>query len=80
MKVYAVEVQRDGHTVKAPGVSETTVRKEQFLFAAENIARVWEAIDFIRTDPEATLTGVWEQYPAIQILASAAQAPSPEEK
>jgi hypothetical protein len=68
MKVYAVQVQRDGHTVKAPGVSETVIRKEEFLFAADNINRVWEAIDFIRNDPEAHLIGVWEQHPAIQVL------------
>lgn len=57
--------------MKAPGVSETVIRKEEFLFAAEDIGQVWEAIDFIRNDPEAHLIGVWEQYPAIQVLNAA---------
>lgn len=68
MKVFAVQVERDGKTVKAPGVSETVIRKEEFLFAAKTLGEVWEAIEFIRNDPEAHLIGVWEQYPSIQVL------------
>lgn len=68
MKVYVVRVERDGLTIKAPGISETQIKREDFLFAAGSIGEVWEAIDFLRTDPEAHLIGVWEQHPAIQVL------------
>lgn len=70
MRVYVVRVERDGKTIAAPGVSETELKREDFLFAAETIGQVWEAIDFLRSDPEAHLIGVWEQHPAIQILGS----------
>lgn len=82
MKVYCVEVQRDGKTIKAPGISETEIKREQFLFAAESIAEVWAAIDFLRSDEEAELIGVWQQHPAIQVLSShdAAYGESTKEK
>lgn len=70
MKVYVVRVERDGKTIKAPGVSETEIKREDFMFAASSISEVWDAIDFLRTDPEAHLIGVWEQHPAIQVLGS----------
>jgi hypothetical protein len=71
MKVYVVRVERDGRTVKAPGVSETEIKREDFLYAADSINRVWDAIEAIRMDPEAHLIGVWEQHPSIQVLNEA---------
>ena len=68
MKVFVVRVQRDGRTVKAPGVSETEIKREDFLYAAENINEVWGVIEYIRMDPEAHLIGLWEQHPAIEVL------------
>lgn len=70
LKVYCVEVERPGKTIKAPGISETEMKREQFLFAADSIAEVWAAIDFLRTDEEAELIGVWRQHPAIQVLSA----------
>ena len=69
MKVFVVRVQRDGLTVKAPGVSETAIKQEDYFYAAESFADVWDVIEPIRMDPEAHLIGVWEQHPMIQVLA-----------
>ena len=68
MRVYNVRVERDGKTIKAPGVSETEIKVEDHLFAARSISEVWDAIEAIRMDPEAHLIGVWEQHPSIQVL------------
>ncbi len=68
MKVYAVIVERDGHTVKAPGVSETEIKREQHLFAAANIEQVWAAVEALRMDPEANFIGIYEKEPSIQVL------------
>ena len=70
MRVYVVRVERDGKTVKAPGISETEIKREDHLFAASDITEVWAAIEAIRMDPEAHLIGVWEQHPSIQVLSS----------
>lgn len=69
MKVFVVIVERDGRTIKEPGITETEIRREEYLFAASDIAQVWDTIDTIRNDPEAHLIGVYEKYPAIQVLA-----------
>ena len=69
MRVYVVRVQRDGHTVKAPGVSETEIKQEDFLYAAASLNDVWDAIEAVRMDPEAHIIGLWEQSPEIQILS-----------
>lgn len=69
MKVFLVRVQREGRTVKAPGISETELKNEDWLYAADSINDVWDVIEPLRMDPEAHVIGLWEQHPMIQVLS-----------
>ena len=60
--------ERDGKTVKAPGVSETVRRREELRYAADGIDQVWTAIEWLRIDPECDLMAVYEEHPAITVL------------
>lgn len=68
MRIYRVVTQRDGNTVKAPGVSETEIKQIDRRYAAEDMGQVWDAIFQIRNDPEETLIAVIEEHPSITII------------
>lgn len=70
MKVFRVVTQRDGNTVKAPGVSETEIRQINRLYGADTMQQVWDEIESIRNDPEEDLIAIVEEHPAIQIVTS----------
>jgi hypothetical protein len=44
VKVFEVEIHCDGLTVKAPGVSETEVKKQLLYFASDSIDAVWQHV------------------------------------
>jgi len=68
MKVFRVVVERDGETTKEPGKVSTELVREEFRYAAETMSEVWDAIDWLRNDPERTLLAVIEEAPAITVL------------
>lgn len=68
MKVFRVVTERDGYTVKAPGVSETEVRQVDRRYAAKTIEEVWNKIEAIRNDPEEKLIAIIEEHPAISVI------------
>ena len=68
MKIFVVIVDSDGPTLKAPGVSETEVKRMSYYYAAESIQRVWDAVEEMRNDPERTVIAVYEERPSVTIL------------
>jgi hypothetical protein len=68
MKIFRVVTQRDGNTVKAPGISETELKQVDRRYAADTMQRVWDEIEAIRNDPEEDLIAIIEEHPAITVL------------
>lgn len=68
MKVYRVVTERDGETKKEPGKTSTELIQETHRYAAETMQEVWDAIDWLRNDPERVLLAVIEEAPAITVL------------
>ena len=70
MKVFRVVIERDGKTIKAPGITETEIKREEFRYAANTIQEVWTQIGFRLEDPECTVIALHEEHPAIHVLAA----------
>lgn len=68
MNLYVVEWEEDGKTVKAPGVAETEIKQCNRYFAAENWETVWEAVEYIRSDPERRLKRVGEVLESVTVI------------
>ena len=68
MKMYRVVREVEGRTIKEPGITETALRQESIYYAAQSMQQVWDAIDWIRNDPEAKLVAIIEDAPAINVL------------
>ena len=68
MKVFRVVTERDGLTTKEPGKTATELIREEFRYAAETMQQVWEAIDWLRNDPNRTLLAIVEDAPAITVI------------
>lgn len=68
MRVYRVVTDRDGATTKEPGKTSTEIIREEHRYAATSMQQVWDAIDWLRNDPERTLIAVIEEHPAIMVL------------
>ena len=73
MKVYRVVTERDGEITKEPGKTSMELLREEHRFAAETMKEVWDAIDWLRNDPERTLLAVIEEAPAITVLVPNAE-------
>ena len=69
MKVFRVVTEYDGKSIKDSGVTRTELIREQILFASETMTNVWEAIEWMRLDPERTIVEISEAAPAITILS-----------
>jgi len=72
MKVYEVTFEVPGKTIKAPGISETELKREQTYYAADSVVEVWEAIQHLLNDPERSFLGIVERLPAITVLSAPA--------
>ena len=68
LKVFEVVYETDGLTVKAPGVSETEVKKCSILYAASSITDVVSEIKWLLDDPTKTVVGISEVCPSIVVL------------
>lgn len=68
MQVYRVLAERDGKTTKESGESRTELVREEFRYAAETIQEVWDAIGWLRDDPEYTVLALIEEAPTITVL------------
>ena len=71
MKLFRVVTERDGATTKEPGRSSTEIVREEFMFAAASIEVVWQAIDWIRDDPERSLMAIVEDVSMVTVLQEA---------
>ena len=70
MKIFRVVTQRDGKTIKEPGIVETEIKQIDRRYAAETIQQVWDEIEHIRTDEDETLIAIIEEHPAISIIVA----------
>jgi hypothetical protein len=70
MKLYHVTYERDGFTVKAPGVSETEIKKESLYYVADSFDAVFEATKDLRDDPERRLFSIGEALPMVTVLTA----------
>ena len=70
MKIFRVVTQRDGKTIKEPGIVETEIKQIDRRYAAETMQQVWEEIEYIRNDDEETLIAIIEEHSAISIIAA----------
>ena len=68
MKVFRVTTERDGETTKAPGKVSTEIVREEYLYAAEDIQRVWVEVEYLRNSMGHELISVSEVAPAITVL------------
>ena len=68
MKIFRVVTQRDGKTIKEPGIVETEIKQIDRRYAAQTMQQVWEEIEYIRNDYEETLIAIIEEHPAISII------------
>lgn len=69
MKVFRVVTERDGRVMRAPGLSETEVKREEWRYAAEDIRDVWKIIQPFFDDPDCLVIAVHEESPAITIIS-----------
>ena len=70
MKVFNVVTERDGDTTKAPGKTTTEIVREEFLYAAETIDRVWAEAQFMRDNLGHEIVSIAEVAPAIVVLSN----------
>lgn len=68
MKLFRVCTEYDGKSIKDSGTTRTELLREEILYAAETMTDVWEAIEWMRLDPERTLIALVEEAPAITVL------------
>ena len=68
MKVYRVVTERDGATMKQPGLTSIEMLREEFRYAANTMQEVWDAIEWLRNDTECTVIALIEEAPAITVL------------
>ena len=69
MKVFRVIDEQDGATTKEPGKIATEIIRSEHRYAANTIQEVWDAIAWLRNDPERTVIAVIEEAPSIIVLA-----------
>ena len=60
--------ERDGTTTKEPYKVSTELVREEFRYAADTMQQVWDAIEWLRNDPECTIMALLEEAPAITVL------------
>jgi len=70
MKVYQVVYEHDGEITAEPGKQSIEINRVTVRYAAEHIAEVWEAIEWLRNDEEQTIIAIIEEAPAIIMLGS----------
>jgi len=70
MKLFGVIYEVPGVTLKAPGISETEIKRVQLWFAAEIIDEVWTATAYIRDDPEKTFISISEAAELVTVIRS----------
>jgi hypothetical protein len=70
MKIFRVVTERDGDTIKAPGISETSINQINRRYVAETIQQVWAEIEDIQNDPEEHLIAVIEEFPAVKVITT----------
>jgi len=75
MKLYEVTFEVPGYTVKAPGISETELKREQTYYVADSVVEVWEQIQGMLADPERSFMAIVEKLPAVTVVSTPAEHP-----
>lgn len=73
MRLYQFTYEVPGRTVKAPGISETELRRESLFYAADGIAQVWEEMKAVLADPEKEFVGLAEVAPLVTVLSASGE-------
>ena len=68
MKVSRVVTERDGATMKQPGLTSIEMLREEFRYAANTMQEVWDAIEWMRNDTERNVLALIEEAPAVTVL------------
>lgn len=74
MKVYRVITERDGSTTKADGTTSTEIIRMDTRYAANNMEQVWDAVKWIRDDPEQSLFAIIEEAPQIDVIGKGSES------
>lgn len=77
MKLYEVKYEEDGQTLKAPGISETEIKRCSLYYAAESLVEVWEATEYLRKDPERRYVSIAEVLPAVVVIPPSTSTAEP---
>ena len=72
MKLFRVVTEKDGKIEKKPGETTTEIIRSEYRYAAENMAQVWEAIQWMERDDDLnqTIIAIVEDAPSITVLKS----------
>ena len=70
MNVYRVVTERDGATTKVPGRISTDIERFTYHYAADTMRQVWEAIAWLRDDPEVELIAVIQDISGLSVLTA----------
>jgi hypothetical protein len=68
MKVFRVVTEHDGETTKVPGRTTTDINRMEYRYGAATIQQVWDAILFLREDPECTVIALIEECSGLTVL------------
>lgn len=69
MKLFRVIAERDGKTIKEPGITSTELIQSSYYYCAETLQKVWDATDWLRNDPEVTVLSLSEVVGGVTILS-----------
>ena len=74
MKLYVVQWDEDGPTTRKPGEVSTEIKRMTIYYAASSLEQVWNAIEYIRADPEKTLFSIAQGTEALTVLPDTAES------
>jgi hypothetical protein len=60
VRIFEVNYETDGRTIKEPGVTETVIKNVVSYYGADSFDEVWAAIEDVRNDPEKSFKGLRE--------------------
>ena len=69
MKVFLVVFENDGETIREPGRVSTEIKRMDIRYSADSMEQVWNAIEWLRNDPECTIMAIVEESPSITVLS-----------
>ena len=69
MKLYRVITERDSHVyINDSGKGVTEILRKEHRYTADSIQDVWDAVEWLRTDPEVTIIAIIEDAPLVTVV------------